>query len=158
MFARVDGPDATELHYRRAIARRAFTCALASFAAGATLFVPWHTGHPGHTGYADLGVWPAVILWILSGLALLASATGSRRLQLASGIAAIVVPILGGGAAVVLARVEHTIEDIHTAGGDLGFVVLLIATIATGVYNLHDPTVLAPPPAPLPRARARMKS
>ena len=148
--------EANQLHYRRCIARRSSWCAIASLVAGGLLFAPWHGGRPAHSGYADLGVWPAVLLWIVTGSALLAAVTTNRRLQRATGVAAIVVPIIAGITAIVLSRIGHVLTDVETAGGDIAFIVLVLATAATGIVNVADPWLVAAP-APLPHARLRQR-
>jgi len=161
----------------------AVLCAVAASLAACSLLAPWHAtsdrnaldalcciGLPGgcpfsdssstytiHSGIHDVGIWPAVLLLSLAGCATFAALTGSRALQVVTGVSAIVVPLLVGPFVVFATGMAHLLVAAEPRGGAVAFYMMLVLTFVTGIVNLVDPRFRATSrKVELPRARARV--
>jgi peptidoglycan/LPS O-acetylase OafA/YrhL len=134
----------------RRIVWRAAACAVVSCLAAFSLYVPWSDGsYTEHTAVESVGVWPALVLFALAGLASFAAVRKSRPAQKYSGVLAIILALLLGP--YVFFVVAFSLSPML---GATVFLLLMVFTLAIGIFNAISPVPL-PPRSQLPTARAR---
>jgi peptidoglycan/LPS O-acetylase OafA/YrhL len=140
---------------RRRIVWRAAACAVTSYVAALSLYMPWYSASYSERAAIEIvGIGPALALFAVGALASFAALKTSRRVQKASGILAIIVVVLLGPFVFFAVALSNMLQATASQGGDITFCMFMFFTLVAGIFNAMSP-VPRPPRSRLPIAKAR---